>query len=296
MAQNYQVYEMSSQDFHTLALGEWQEESYGCALVTYEPWLCTFLWDKKHKNRHVSPSDLEKLKKTLMEQRWLINGETLIYTSALEILDGQHRLKAGIETQTTFQACSIWGVPSTVFPTIDIGKKRSGADHLSVAEITNYAATAAALRVLYRLEQKVMRTSNANLPDEQILPYLARHPKMKYSVNVSDGARAYLLRSVGAALHYCFALRDETLADSFFHDLIQGENLTRRDPILILRDFLSGISARKKEEHLRRGGDTKTKADMAAQAIVTWNAIRTKKTISVPGLLSVDQRPFPEIV
>jgi hypothetical protein len=296
MAQNYRVHEMSSKEFHTLALEGWPHEHYGSALVAYTPKLCTFLLNQRYKNRIVSPSDLAKLKRVLMEKRWRVNGETLIYTAAFEPLDGQHRLQAGIETDTPFEAFSIWGVDPTVFPSIDIGKKRSGADHLSTAEIPNYAAMAAALRVLYRIEQKAMRTSNVNLPDDAILPYLDAHPKIKYSVNVADGARTYLLRSVGAALHYSFTQRESILADTFFHDLIHGEGLTRRDPVLPLRDFLSGSERRKKEERHQRGGDAQAKADMAAQTIVAWNAIRQKKTLTVAYLLSVDTRPFPEIV
>jgi hypothetical protein len=295
MAQDYRVREMSSDDFHSLAQGGWPASALGSALVTYEPWLCDYLLGQKCPNRPLSPAELGRLNQALRADGWLLTGETLIFTAAFHVVDGQHRLTAGKETGKAFTSFTVWGVPEEAFAGIDIGKKRSAGDQLAAHAVPDYSAIAAALRVYYRLEHGAMRRTDVTLPDHEVKAYLNAHQKIRYSLTYGRRAHRFIMPSLGAALHYRFRGINEPLADQFFEDLIHGDLLSKRDPILALRDLL-GLRRPEGLRRARNTGDSEARADIAAQVIETWNAVCTKKSVLVKWLEDVATRPFPDPV
>jgi hypothetical protein len=295
MAHDYRVREMSSDDFHSLAQGGWLESALGSALVTYEPWLCDYLLGQKCPNRPLSPTELGRLNQALRVDGWLLTGETLIFTAAFHLIDGQHRLSAGKETEKAFTSFTVWGVPEEAFAGIDIGKKRSAGDQLAAYRVPDYVAIAAALRVYYRLEQGAMRRTDVTLPDHHIKSYLNDHQKIRYSLTYGKRANRFIMPALGAALHYRFRCINEPLADQFFEDLIHGDLLSKRDPILVLRDLL-GLRRPEGQRRVRNAGDSGARADIAAQVIETWNAVCTKKSVMARWLQDVANRPFPDPV
>ena len=294
MAHNYRVHEMSSKDFHTRVIEGLDAQYLGCAIVTFEPWLVEIILEHKHYNRPISPSDQERLREALKENRWLLDGETIIFSVEGRLLDGQNRLTAVQETGKPLQSFTVWGLPVDVFNTIDIGKKRSGADMLAANRVPDCASTAAALRMHYRLVRGAMRNPTDTLPDDEIMAYYQERKDIRYSLVYGQRIKQFVVPSVGSSLHYLFRTKDNILADAVYDQLGKGELLNRRDPFYVLRELLS--TRRKDYSPLKHNVGEKAKADMAAQLIEAWNAVRRHKTLTTKWLLDVDQRDFPEIM
>lgn len=68
---------------------------------------------------------------------WKVNGESIKISANNRLLDGQHRLKAIVQSGIPMTTLVIKGVSEDVFDTIDTGKIRSGGDTLKVAGVEN---------------------------------------------------------------------------------------------------------------------------------------------------------------
>lgn len=294
MAQNYRVHEMGSKDFHTGVLEGPRPLHQSCAIVTFEPWLCAVVLEQKHDNRPISPTEQDRLKDALEEDRWILDGQTIIFSVEGRLLDGQNRLTAVNETGKALRSYTVWGIPVDAFKTMDIGKKRSAADMLAANKVPDYGSTAAALRVHYRLVSGTMRSVEQTLPDDEIMDYFMHHKEIRYSLVYGQRIKQFVMPSVGSPLHYLLRAKDDTLADAVYDQLGKGEHLSRRDPFFVLRELLN--SRRKDYSPLRHSIGEKAKADIAAQLIEAWNAVRRQKTLTTKWLLEVDQREFPEIL
>jgi hypothetical protein len=186
---------------------------------------------------------------------------------------------------------------------MDIGKKHSGADILAQHEIPDAAAVAAALRTYYKIEQNALPTVTVVLPDYAIVEYQKIHQQIHYSLTNGVNVRRFLPPSLGTALHYAFQqkVKDATddnehvLPDVFFAQLAGGENISSRDPVYVLRELLS--LRRSKDRRIKQSLDDKEYAQLGAQTINAWNAIRRHRSITRAGLeWNEDTKPFPEIL
>jgi hypothetical protein len=80
---------------------------------------------------------------------WKLNGESVKIGTNDRLLDGQHRLKAIIQSGIPMTTLVIKGVDESVFDTIDTGKTRTGGDTLRVMGVENATNIASAI-ILYK--------------------------------------------------------------------------------------------------------------------------------------------------
>ena len=293
---------LSSTEFHTLVSEGWPYEELGAAIVEYEPWLAKALFEARHENRAISPSDQEKLATALGLDRWRINGQSIILSNLMRVINGQNRLHACMKTEKPLLSVTVWGVPFANAETMDIGKKHSGADILAQHQVPDAGAVAAALRTYYKVEKRALANTSVVLPDYAIVDYREQHKRIHYSVKYGNEVRRFIPPSLGTALHYAFEqkvrdLQDSSqtiLADVMFSQLALGKELTERDPVYVLRELLS--IRRAKDPRIKKSLDDKEYAQLGAQVINAWNALRRKRTITRNGLVWNEKTTFPEIL
>jgi hypothetical protein len=83
---------------------------------------------------------------------WPYTGDTIKFTDANRLGDGQNRLMACIQAQTPFETLMVFGIPDWVFPFLDRGKNRDGGDVLFVEGHSYTTQLAAAIRWAEKLE------------------------------------------------------------------------------------------------------------------------------------------------
>lgn len=229
------------------------------------------------KNRRLSQRTVTRYAKMMRSGEWLLNGEAIKFNGGDELLDGQHRLRAVIVSQTPVEMCVIRGLPSDAFKTFDQGKSRTGGDCLYVLDYAHPNALAAAGRILfgYELEWKSVPRHFRSVTNDELLQTLKRHPGL-----VSAG-HAYMRRplftpliphSIGMFTYYLASRVDKDLAERFFTKLSAVPKTAGRptEPPLVLRAQLVKTSA----EAIRP-----TSTDKLAWVITAWNSYKAGKPL-----------------
>jgi len=263
----------------------------GGAIVSVEPWLAKVLREIPHDNRPRKPLLIRRITAALRGAYWYVNGEPLLLNTAMEPLDGDNRLSACQEAETTMETVISWGWPQDSFVSIDTGVKRSGGDTLSAAGETNAYALAAAARYDWRLSQQKMETDD-QMPDALIEDYLAQHAGLKASLSWGDMAGKLIPKGLAVALHYRLSMQDAALAKQFFHQIARGEDINRHDTTWWLRGVLAGY--RKPDLHVGRS----QQAHIAAAVLKGWQAVCAGRLQQSKALVWHPERaePFPELV
>lgn len=240
-------------------------------------------------NRLVS-SRVKDLARAMREGFWVLNGETIKVAKNGTLIDGQHRLLAIIEAKTPIQTYVVRGLPLVAQETVDIGRKRTLGDVLSIRGEANYTILAAALSVAWRLDTSGHLRSGGKLNMQpqhgELLQYLMDNPGITKSVTLGSRV-AHELRYPGgtaAGLHYLMAKKRAAEADDFWEGVVTGFGLSVGSPILALRQFL----IRDLGTRHRSSGDYR-----AALAIKAWNAYVGGKSIRIIGWKTTED--FPRI-
>jgi len=236
---------------------------------------------KNFGNRPISAFTVKRYAQEMKAGRWKCNGESVIFGASGRLIDGQHRLKACVEANVSFETVVVKGADDGAFDTIDDGKVRSLGDVLGIKGEHNSKDLAAGLRFVwdYATGQFHGRPSSfLLLSSKQLLErMLDKHPGIRRSAKLysllSGRAGGLLLPpSLMIGLHYLFSLVNEDKADSFFTSFQSGLNMKEGDPILVFRNRMIGGARVNGARQLVREA-------MYAYAVYAWNAYLADRQI-----------------
>lgn len=225
------------------------------------------------KNRSLSRRKLAQYTEEMKQNRWTLNGEAIILDKDGNVLNGQHRLTACINSRTPFKTLVVHGVDKDVMPTIDTGKARSARDVFIMNSYPNEAAAAARMVWQYEHAERDKTWKEIDPPHQDLLEWMEKHPELNDSirqvVNIKK-LRQFIIPSWAIAIHYVFSRKDRALADIFFAAVASGENLSAADPVYHLRQKLIENATAKRRF---------PKHEMFSYFIKTWNKVRKGETL-----------------
>lgn len=210
-------------------------------VVTITPVMATQWLRCNRNNRPVRKKHVVFLASEILSGNWQINGQAIVIAENEDVLDGQHRLLAVIESGMPVRSLVVYGITPEAFKTIDTGAVRTGADALYLHHVNINASTikcvATAVQWLAALEKGYVHLS-AKVSNTDVIAYVEKHPSLLQHAETLQGypkdARPLSL-GIGVALYELFSRRDPELADKFMRDLYTGESLTRTDVEWVLR-------------------------------------------------------------
>lgn len=191
-------------------------------------------------NRRLSRTWIQRLRRILLEGRYKENSPQVpSFDTNGYLRDGQHRLLAIAETGVAVAIWVAFGVDPDVFPTLDVGIRRSGAQFLELSGIKNSSHVQAFVRLRHRLA-----TGGEKLDDHGV--YVAG---LELSANsdllqkaIAAGYRMQSLAPVSAAAFAFWRITtdspDRERLGKFWDQLVEGYELGRGDPILEVRRLL----------------------------------------------------------
>lgn len=244
-------------------------------LVYLTPEVATSMLARKNTNRSFRLPQLNKLKRAMELGRWEINGETIIFDEDGRLIEGQHRLKAVVESGVSIWSFCVHGIDRERFKTMGQGAKRTAGDILGIQGLKNSRNLAAALRWVYRYENDFMNNPHPNITDDELADTLPDHPTIVDSFSL--GAKAHGLAAPGmvTALHYLCSKRDKGIANDFFWKFATGEHLDQGDVILVLRNRLLRSLGKRGTKYVMRD-------EQKAPTIVNaWNLIRKRGWVKI---------------
>lgn len=213
-------------------------------LKTITPeWASEILAEKNAGNRPMNRIHVETLAKEMRRGKWKVNGDTICLNGD-RLIDGQHRLAAVVMSGMPIQSFVVEGLPSDVFDTIDVGKRRSAGDTLGVLGEKNTRCLAAVLAlvdkyVTGRSEKSVTYTNT------EIEELLKKYPNVRNFVQSNGKSAGLIQQSILYACHYLFSQKDPDLADEFVEKVVSGAGLDVSSPWYVLRERLVSNSLSK---------------------------------------------------
>ena len=196
-------------------------------------------------NRPLNAAHVAFLAREIDEGHWCLNGQALVIAENEDVLDGQHRLHAVIESGKTIESLVVYGIDAGAFKTIDTGKVRSGQDVLSLNfpnnKRTRCSATATAARWCILFARKSW-TSTIKVSNTDILDWVNAHSEIWAMVDSCfefPREQRQLAPGPMAALMYQFDQRNSAQAEAYVRTLNTGVDLTPKDPAYILRNLFA---------------------------------------------------------
>ena len=214
--------------------------------------------------RTISKDAVERYATDMATLDWIFNGAAILISNTNELLDGQHRLSAIIESGENQVVLIVRGIDPIAMSTIDAGRKRSYADSLKMRGFANHTGLAATnARLWYWLHGNYGTRGVARVGDPKYLSATPSNAQKDFAMGVFEkayditipaavkfGIRAYGLRrgiSVGTyALGWTILSGiDKDLREKFFHELlVESESPKSGYPIVALTNRLARLKPR----------------------------------------------------
>lgn len=261
-------------------------ETPTAVLTTVTPQMAHDWLNTAHPNRPTSRARVKTIARAITAGLWQVNGQTLVFCPEFRLLDGRHRCLAIVEAGQSVQTFCVIGIDPSCFRTMDMGRKRSGSDILSIAGHPQAQTLCSALRWLWRYEHQQMLQATIPIADYELPDYLAQHPRIGSSLSWGQMLRALIPAGLAAMLNLLMHTADPGLAKRFFLSLSRGVELTDNDPAYQVRErFL----------HEGRTLHHKAIAERAAVMIHAWNCYRTGRTMKPHQLRWNGDNAFPTV-
>lgn len=227
-------------------------------------------------NRPVTAEKVKEYSAAMLADDWKMVGDTVTFSDAGDVFDGQHRLLASIRTGTPFVSLFYFDVDESLFWYKDGGKSRSASDGLSMMGWTNTNRVAAIARWLELYRTNVVK-SRKTYAKHHIRDIVEASDKDRLRSATVMSERVYYADRTPSGpagmLYYYAKEKNPALADIFFEAWVSG-----RFPASVrgLEKALTYIH-RKKNDQSGRIHDV----EQAAILIIAWNLATQRRAGSL---------------
>lgn len=219
-------------------------------------------------NRPKKPAKIRQYAEDMSEGRWGLTGDTLKWSKAGVLIDGQNRLFACIAANVPFRTHVVFGIDGDLFVFMDRGKNRDGADALAVKGVSNSSIVNAAVRWAELIEAGTVKGRGTFLPYEILDLYENRHQRVEEFVR--DAKKSGQPAGMMAALLYHFDKVNAKDARDFAMAWASGQ---RQKPF----QSISKAESRLMEISLASSGRVHDVV-RAAIIVTAWNLYRAGKS------------------
>lgn len=226
-------------------------------VVSIYPDMARAWLSKNVKNRKISPKHKAKLARDMKSDSWQMTGDAIRFDVNGNLLDGQHRLQACIDSDAPFQSFVIYGLPPESQDVMDTVRPRTAADMLSMHGFHGTSILTGMCRYIAEIKTGVTMDS-VKLSNAEILHMVALRPKLSVSIGHVWKLPPGIPRPALGLVHYIASemLGNAGDADEFINVFKTGVPAYPNDPAHTLRErFIRSKSdtrqAIKRSENLR---------------------------------------------
>lgn len=218
-------------------------------IIDITPSIATEMLTHNIANRPTSEATVRLYATLMREGKWRENGEAIQFGADGRLLNGQHRLKAIVASETTQKIVVIRDVDSSTFATFDAGRKRRPGDVFALKGVELYNITASATRMYVSLSRdKISIATNGEIftvPTNEYLyseVYLPNQAVFNRAVKLANRCYKKLnfLNTKEISGIYAFLVIDkqyeESFVEKFFIELFFATEMNQT--IGLLRDRL----------------------------------------------------------
>jgi hypothetical protein len=187
-------------------------------------------------NRNVRPGRVNEYANEMTAGRWMETGQGIVFLEDGSVGDGQHRLLAIIQSGVTIKLPVARGVKMQAMGGIDVGAKRTVADHMHLHYGTkNSNVVCSSVAAIY---QMAFLNSGAIPVKSGLMIIGLEHYEDEIQTLFSTAKKfthcrqAWIVGALAFASKHCPSIR------MFVESLATGENLNKGDPAHTLRNWL----------------------------------------------------------
>lgn len=246
---------------------------------TAEKWL-----DSNTNNRRLRKSLVNSYARDMRAGNWKLAGDPIRFDGEGTLLDGQHRLKAIVESGVTQSMLVVRGLDKDAQAVMDIGGKRNAADALRLRGKTGDVKDVASIA------RSVLMFETGERPTS---PQIVQFCEDNYDALVlaSDSGREVTkagLRggSLFGAAAFLLNIVDQAATEEFMNKLVTGADMSRGHPVLALRNrFIQGMPATSR--------DLTSLRTNLAYVFRAWNHWRDGRSVQQLRVAANDTYPIP---
>lgn len=221
-----------------------KELKYKRELIT--PELAQSLLNQNTHNRNIRMPLVWQYSADMSNGKWKRNtAETIKIASSGRILDGQHRLKAVVHSNTCQYMDIVYDMDASVFDVIDTGKSRNAGDVFKISGIKNANTVPGIISVYNRLKKSYVADTREKYvvgTNQDILKQYYENPNFWARITTETigfyAAFAKILAPsmIGGVHAYLHEINGE-LSNDFMNQMCRGEDI-ENDTIRLLRNVL----------------------------------------------------------
>jgi hypothetical protein len=258
-------------------------------VMAITPKICPELLKYNESNRPQKSKKIAEYQKYMMAGEWMLTGDTIKFSNAKLLRDGQNRLKACERAGVPFRTHIVFGIDDEAFDRLDQGKNRNGADVLSIAGYQYVAALSGAVRWTHLIETGRAKSRDSYTPAEILRLLRERYEKLQSFVQ--PGRSIYSTTgqpiSLVIALLYLFEKANAPKAAIFAEAWQSGKWAGKFKPIALMQKKIGNL-------HSMAAGRVHDVV-RAALVIKSWNLFVAGKRGQPADLRWDTADPFPQI-
>lgn len=199
-------------------------------VFTLTPPMARYLLDAYNiDNRPIKPGKITQYACDMVGDKWGLTGDTVKFSDAKRLRDGQNRLLACVKGGKPFRTHIVFGIEDGLFAYLDRGKNRDGGDILAIDGVVNAGIVAGAVRWCELIARGTVKQRFTYEPAEILEMYHSKY--VGVSNFILDAKKSGQPAAMMAALLYHFNKVDPADAGDFAAALAGGQRSGRYAPI-----------------------------------------------------------------
>lgn len=265
-------------------------EGLSTEIVRVTPKMAEAWHGKQKRNRHVNLRLVIKYAQDMAAGNWRMTGEAIKFAYDGQLIDGQHRLLAIMESGVTLPLMVIKGLHPDTQDVMDTGRARTASDALTIHGFENahISASAAKVVIVYESGLFYVDKKRQQVTHQQVIDFVSGNHLLAFAASRAGriARAADMPPSIACACLYMLSKVDAEAAEEFFERVADGVGLPSGSPILALRDRLHDV---------RRNRINLPVEARVALVFRAWNAWRGRRKIATLPLYKAGQLiPCPE--
>jgi hypothetical protein len=229
-------------------------------VVEITPELAAIWLEANTHNRHQRPEGAAAYSRDMANEDWLLTGDTIKFDWYGRLMDGQHRLRAIVDSGRSIRSVVVWGVDPRAQKRMDTGMSRSFRDQLKLESVKHADMVSALCRKVHQWEPPInerVTFNRSRITHAELERTLQAHPELIHCANfvATLPGEVGIVNSLKAFLYWVLMYANADAAQEFMRKLVSGAGLEEGDPILVLRARLVkersvGLSSKRLESNI----------------------------------------------
>ena len=261
-------------------------------------WEATKLLKNNSLNRPTSERTVERYAKLMREGRWTLSCDAIGLDKNKQLINGQHRLKAVVASDTDQLFMVIHNLDRKAFEVADTGKRRSAMDVLAIDGRKHTAVLAALSKMIYPYlndaDGVTVRLLRGDTENVEVVDLVRQYPKLEEIAGkaqaltrVSQPRNLLDPRLIGFALTLYGARFANT--SYWLTTLLTGLGLEADNPLYVYRNYLlNDVQSGRKGHTVNLVGER-----LALLITVLNDCVAGKKSTKLPAWQRKQPMPQP---